>query len=114
MLAVVHFLLLRHQDDLAWTELRSVRTFRPEQLLPFLEEWQQQENWLRIWQWLERLQPSLRTLNEKSFQQFCAIGNMAAKELDYIEEWLEKLSSQLPRSYYAYTDVLMKMGRYRR
>ncbi len=113
-LAAVHFLLLRHQDDGAWIELHSMRTFRPEQLLPFLEDWQQQEDWLRVWQWLERLQPSFRALNEKSFQQFCSIGNLAAKELELTDEWLARLSALLPRSYYAYTEVLMRMGRYRR
>jgi hypothetical protein len=114
LLASVHFLLLHHKDDQAWNELHTARTFRPEQLLSFLEEWQQQQDWQRVWQWLERMQPSFRILSEKSFQQFCNIGNLAAQELGLVDEWLGRLSALLPRSYYAYTEVLMKMGRYRR
>lgn len=114
LLGAVHFHLLQREDGLAWSMLLSGRQFRPEQLLAFFEEWQQQEDFLRIWQWLERLSPALRTMNEKSFQLFCGFGHVAARALGCSDEWLGKLSTLLPRSYYAYTEALMGLGRYRR
>lgn len=114
LLAIVHFLLLQREDGRAWSVLVSGRQFRPEQLIAFFEEWQQQEDWLRIWQWIERLNPAFRTMNEKSFQLFSGFGHAAARALGCADEWLGKLSTLLPRSYYAYTEALMGLGRYRR
>lgn len=114
LLALVHFQLLLNRDDAAWDLLAKGRHFRPEQLLDFLEEWKQEQNWPRVWHWLGRLMPAMRTLNEKSFQQFCSYGHEAAKALGHSDEWLGKLAQLLPRSYYAYTEALMALGRYRR
>lgn len=112
-IALAHFELMDGQDDAAMRWLKQITSPLPSDFYMVLQGLMQREEWERLLVWLRWLLPTLSKARQDDFQAVCSYWLEAMKHQPTDEEWIRVMLSLLPRSYYYYTDYLMKTERFR-
>lgn len=113
LLAAAHFDMLAGRDEDAIKQLDMLSGKQLSDFYIVLEQLAEREEWSRLLSWLRWLLPVLSKAKQDEFNKGCAFWVEAMKHEPSDEEWIRVMLSLLPRSYYYYTDYLMKTKRYR-
>jgi hypothetical protein len=112
-IALAHFELMDEQDAAAMKRMQALTNPQLSDFYMVLEGLVQREQWDRLLIWLRWLLPVLAKARQDDFHTVCSYWLEAMKHQATDEEWIRVMLSLLPRSYYYYTDYLMKTGRFR-
>lgn len=112
-IALAHFELMEGNDEAAMRWLRQLTATVPSDFYMVLQGLIQREEWERLLIWLRWLLPTLSKARQDDFHAVCSYWLEAMKHQPSDEEWIHVMLSLLPRSYYYYTDYLMKTERFR-
>jgi uncharacterized Zn finger protein len=112
-IALAHFEIMEGQDDAAMQRLKMITNPQLSDFYMVLQGLVQREQWERLLLWLRWLLPTLPKARQDDFHAVCSYWLEAMKHQPTDEEWIHVMLSLLPRSYYYYTDYLMKTERFR-
>jgi hypothetical protein len=111
--ALAHFELMDGQDDAAMRWLKNISNPIPSDYYMVLQGLMEQKEWERLLIWLRWLLPTMLKARQDDFHTVCSYWLEAMKHQPSDEEWIRVMLSLLPRSYFYYTDYLMKTERFR-
>lgn len=112
-LALSHFDIMADRDDEAFQKLDNLHERHVSDFFSVLNRLLRSEQWDRLVVWLRWLLPAMPKAKQDDFLRVSAFWTEAMKHQPSDEEWVRAMRQLLPRSYYSYTDYLMKSGRYR-
>jgi uncharacterized Zn finger protein len=112
-IVLAHFELMEGHDEAAMRWLKHLASPHPSDFYMVLQGLMQREEWERLLVWLRWLLPTLSKARQDDFHAVCSYWLEAMKHQPSDEEWIRVMLSLLPRSYYYYTDYLMKTERFR-
>jgi hypothetical protein len=112
-LAEAHFELMAGQDREAMQRLDRLNARQVGDFFAVLQHLEERGEWERLLAWLRWLLPAMQRAKQEDFHTVCSYWVEAMKKQPSDEEWIRVMLAMLPRSYYYYTDYLMKTERYR-
>lgn len=113
ILALAHFDVMASEDEEAFRVMQQANLHEVDLYFWYLREFRRTDQWDRLHAWLRRLLPYLRQAKQEHFRTVCGYWVEVTSRQPSDEEWVQVMVSLLPRSYYYYTDYLMKSGRYK-
>ncbi|WNQ11130.1 SWIM zinc finger family protein [Paenibacillus aurantius] len=113
LLASAHFAIMEGDDEQAMREMEGLHARHAGDFYSVLQRLSQEERWERLLGWLRWLLPVMPKAKQDDFNRICAFWMEAVKHQPTDEEWIRVMLTLLPRSYYYYTDYLMKTERFR-
>jgi hypothetical protein len=114
--AQVHFLLMRREDDKAWSVIENLKVYgAAEYWLFYPALMQDEEDWERLLRWLRRMLPLIRASSGRNaLTHYLRLWReAAAARADCEREWREVLRRLLPGSFRQYEEYLLARGEFR-